>query len=115
VGQARSQSTLVRRPHEWQKSDHKLDFRVGGREHVSGGEPGKPPHVFDAIYQDIVPNVRIIYGYGCTSVTSGSRSCLPQSSQGRRKGTRLVFTGKAPSLTISTIQSSASGGTIDLL
>lgn len=26
-------------PDEWEKSDHKLDFRVGGKESVSGGPP----------------------------------------------------------------------------
>lgn len=50
-------------PDEWQKSDHSLDFRVGGREHVSGGPQGGPIHSFDAIYQDIVPGERIIYTY----------------------------------------------------
>lgn len=29
-------------PDEWEKSDHKLDFRVGGRKSVSGGPPGGP-------------------------------------------------------------------------
>ena len=48
-------------PDEWDKSDHKLDFRVGGRESVSGGPPGGPSHVFNAVYQDIVPNERIVY------------------------------------------------------
>ena len=46
-----------------EKSDHKLDFRVGGRESVSGGPPGGPVHVFNAVYQDIVPNERIVYTY----------------------------------------------------
>ena len=50
-------------PDEWKKSNHKLDFRVGGRESVSGGPPGGPVHKFDATYQDIVPNERIIYAY----------------------------------------------------
>lgn len=50
-------------PDEWESSDHKLDFRVGGRESVSGGPPGGPVHFFNAIYQDIVPDQRIIYSY----------------------------------------------------
>lgn len=29
-------------PEEWDKSNHKLDFRVGGSESVSGGPPGGP-------------------------------------------------------------------------
>jgi uncharacterized protein YndB with AHSA1/START domain len=50
-------------PDEWEKSDHKLDFRVGGKESVSGGPPGGPKHVYNAIYQDIVPNQRIVLTY----------------------------------------------------
>jgi uncharacterized protein YndB with AHSA1/START domain len=50
-------------PDAWQKSNHKLDFRVGGTETVSGGPPGGPVHRFNATYQDIVPNERIIYSY----------------------------------------------------
>jgi uncharacterized protein YndB with AHSA1/START domain len=50
-------------PEEWEKSDHELDFRVGGRERVSGGPPSGPIHVFKARYQDIVPNQRIISSY----------------------------------------------------
>src|SRR5258707_2290030 len=47
-------------PDEWEKSEHKLDFRVGGRESVSGGPPGGPVHRFNNLYQDIVPNERTI-------------------------------------------------------
>jgi uncharacterized protein YndB with AHSA1/START domain len=50
-------------PDEWQKSDHELDFRIGGRERVSGGQTGGPVHRFDARYYDIVADERIIYGY----------------------------------------------------
>src|SRR5262249_20021586 len=50
-------------PDEWQLGKRSMDFRVGGTEHLSGGPKGKLPHHFDAIYQDIVPNERIIYSY----------------------------------------------------
>lgn len=50
-------------PDEWKKSDHKLDFRVGGRETISGGPPGGTVHHYNALYQDIVPNERIITSY----------------------------------------------------
>jgi uncharacterized protein YndB with AHSA1/START domain len=50
-------------PDEWEKSNHELDFRVGGRERVSGGPKGGPVHVYEARYQDIVPNERIILSY----------------------------------------------------
>ena len=50
-------------PDEWESSNHTLDFRVGGVEHVSGDAPGGSIYSFDARYQDIVPNERIIYAY----------------------------------------------------
>jgi uncharacterized protein YndB with AHSA1/START domain len=50
-------------PDDWDKSDHKLDFRVGGKETVSGGPPGGPVHYYNCTYQDIVPNERIVTTY----------------------------------------------------
>jgi len=50
-------------PDNWQKSDHKLDFRVGGRESVSGGPPGGPIHYYNATIWDIVPGERIVTAY----------------------------------------------------
>jgi uncharacterized protein YndB with AHSA1/START domain len=50
-------------PEEWTSGPHEFDFRVGGRERSSGGPKGGPIHRFDCIYQDIVPNERIIYTY----------------------------------------------------
>ena len=48
-------------PDEWEKkSNLKVDFRVGGRESVSGGPPGGPVHFYNALYQDIVPNRRVV-------------------------------------------------------
>jgi uncharacterized protein YndB with AHSA1/START domain len=49
-------------PPEWNQ-DHAMDFRVGGKEHSYGGPAGGTVHKFDATYQDIVPNTRIIYTY----------------------------------------------------
>jgi uncharacterized protein YndB with AHSA1/START domain len=46
---------------------HTLDFRVGGREHSEGGlPPAAGSYTFDAEYQDIVPDERIVYSYGMT-------------------------------------------------
>ncbi len=50
-------------PEEWEKSDHKLDFRVGGKESVSGGPSGGTVHHYNAEYWDIVPNARIVSSY----------------------------------------------------
>jgi len=50
-------------PDDWEKSNHWLDFRVGGKESVSGGPPGGPVHAYNAEYWDIVPNERIVSSY----------------------------------------------------
>jgi uncharacterized protein YndB with AHSA1/START domain len=51
-------------PPDWVDTEHALDFRVGGREINQGGPAGGPVHLFDARYQDIVDNERIVYAYG---------------------------------------------------
>src|SRR5690349_17773576 len=50
-------------PDAWLTSRRELDFRVGGREVLSGGPRGGLMHTFDARYFDIIPDQRIIYGY----------------------------------------------------
>ena len=80
-------------PDEWQKSNLELDFKVGGRESVSGGPPGGPIHSYNAIYQDIVPNERIVLTYEMhldktrISVTLATSEFKPAG-----QGTKLVYT-----------------------
>jgi uncharacterized protein YndB with AHSA1/START domain len=50
-------------PDEFERSDYELDFRVGGREAISGGPPDGPLYTYEAIIRDIVPNERIIHTY----------------------------------------------------
>jgi uncharacterized protein YndB with AHSA1/START domain len=50
-------------PDDWEKSNHKLDFRVGGKESVSGGPPGGTVHYYDGTIWDIVENERIVVCY----------------------------------------------------
>jgi uncharacterized protein YndB with AHSA1/START domain len=40
-----------------------FDFRPGGRESSSGVIPNGPTYSFDVVYQDIVPDSRILYSY----------------------------------------------------
>ena len=40
-----------------------MDFREGGREINAGRIHGGPVHKFECLYQDIVPNERIVYTY----------------------------------------------------
>lgn len=50
---------------EWTLVRRDFDFRVGGREHVSGHWHAKGTvSAFDCLYLDIIPNERIIYTYG---------------------------------------------------
>jgi uncharacterized protein YndB with AHSA1/START domain len=80
-------------PDEWKRSPHQLDFRVGGRETMSGGPPGGPVHLFDARYQDIVPDVRLIYTYTMhldTKRISASVATVEFRAEGT--GTKMIFT-----------------------
>lgn len=44
---------------------HVIDFRVGGRESMAGDAAGAS-FSYDAVYQDIVENSRIVYSYEMT-------------------------------------------------
>lgn len=80
-------------PDEWVSDEGSMDFRVGGRETVSGGPNAGPVHSFSSIYLDIVPNERIVYTYEMhmddvrTSVSLATIEFFPDE-----RGTRLVMT-----------------------
>jgi len=80
-------------PQAWKQSNHKLDFRIGGKESVSGGPPGGAVHAYDATIWDIVENERIVVSYEMhmdalrTSVSLGTTELKPSGA-----GTRLVYT-----------------------
>ena len=48
---------------EWDLQSREFDFRVGGKEHLSGKWKSGMVSTFDAIYRDIVPEQRIVYCY----------------------------------------------------
>ncbi|CAM3217135.1 SRPBCC family protein [Paenibacillus lupini] len=48
---------------KWFSKPDQFEFRVGGREYSSGGPPEGPVFTFDAVYQDILTNQRIVYTY----------------------------------------------------
>jgi uncharacterized protein YndB with AHSA1/START domain len=50
-------------PSDWQLLERSIDFRIGGRERLSGRKGGGIVSTFDAVYHDIVPEQRIIYCY----------------------------------------------------
>ncbi|MFE5317651.1 SRPBCC family protein [Paenibacillus sp. NPDC056579] len=78
---------------KWFSKPDIFDFRVGGRETSSGGPPEGPIFTFDAFYQEIVPEQRIVYTYtldsGDTrmSVSITTVEILPADG-----GTKLIFT-----------------------
>lgn len=83
-------------PDAWQKSNLELDFKVGGRESVSGGPPGGPIHHYNALYQDIVPNERIVLTYEMhIDKTRISVSLGTTEFKLAGQGTRLVYTEQA--------------------
>jgi uncharacterized protein YndB with AHSA1/START domain len=83
-------------PEGWTQGVRELDFRVGGRERLSGGPKGAPAHSFDALYQDIVPNERIVYSYDMhIGDTRISVSLATVELKRAGAGTRLVFTEQA--------------------
>jgi uncharacterized protein YndB with AHSA1/START domain len=80
-------------PPEWGPSEHQLDFRVGGKEISRGGPKGGPVSLFEARYEDIVPNERIVTNYTMylddnrISVSVWTIELRPEG-----QGTRLVLT-----------------------
>jgi uncharacterized protein YndB with AHSA1/START domain len=103
-------------PEDWEKGAYELDFRVGGRERAGGGPPGGPVHTYDARYQDIVPNERIIISYDMhlddkrISVSLATVELKPKGS-----GTRLVFTEQGAFLDGFDDPGQREKGTLDLL
>ena len=77
----------------WVVGEHTLDFRVGGREVWRGCPPGGAEHRNDTVYQDIVPNERIVWSYTMRlgdapiSVSLSTVELRPDGS-----GTQMIFT-----------------------
>ena len=80
-------------PDELGAAEHDIDFRVGGREINRGGPPDGPLYTYAAMYQDIIPDQRIVSTYEMLmaetriSVSLATVELIPAGS-----GTRLVYT-----------------------
>ncbi|THF82267.1 SRPBCC family protein [Cohnella fermenti] len=78
---------------KWFSKPDGFEFRVGGREFSRGGPPEGPVFTFDAVYQEIVPEERIVYSYTLDadttriSVSITTVEFVPVSG-----GTKLIFT-----------------------
>ncbi|RUS48959.1 SRPBCC family protein [Cohnella sp. AR92] len=77
----------------WFSKPDSFEFRVGGREYSRGGPPEGPVFTFDACYQEIVPEERIVYTYTLDSdttrisVSTATVELIPVEG-----GTKLIFT-----------------------
>ncbi len=80
-------------PADWDSHPGEFDFRVGGRETSIGGPKGGWVSTFTGVYQDIVPDERIVYTYDMLldgnriSVSLTTIELTPDGS-----GTRLKLT-----------------------
>jgi len=78
---------------QWFAKADEFDFRVGGRESNKGGPPGGPVYSFNARYEEIVPNQRIVYSYTMDlDETRISVSVTTVEFKQEETGTRLIFT-----------------------
>ncbi len=78
---------------EWRLTEYALDFRVGGREHLSTSPGTGPAHIYDAQYHDIVPDRRMVYAYTMhLGPTRISVSLATVELEPAGQGTRLLFT-----------------------
>lgn len=80
-------------PDDWEKSNYQLDFRVGGKESISGGPPGGTQHAYNAAIWDIVENERIVLAYDMhLDATRISVSLATTEIKPSGNGTRLIYT-----------------------
>jgi uncharacterized protein YndB with AHSA1/START domain len=78
---------------KWFAKSDVFDFRVGGRESNNDTFPDGMTIQFEAFYQEIVPNERIVYTY--TLDMNGERVSISVTTveiKPEEGGTRLVFT-----------------------
>jgi uncharacterized protein YndB with AHSA1/START domain len=103
-------------PDDWEAGAYELDFRVGGRERAGGGPPGGPVHTFEARYQDIVPDQRIVCTYDMhLDETRISVSLATVEFKPVGAGTRLIYTEQAAFLDGYDNPAQREQGTRDLL
>jgi uncharacterized protein YndB with AHSA1/START domain len=80
-------------PGQWSLLKRTMDFRVGGKDHLSGKLPNGVSTIFDSVYHEIVPNERIVYSFDMhldTRHITVSLSTVEFKKAG--SGTRMIFT-----------------------
>lgn len=100
-----------------QSAPHDIDFRVGGRESLRGDAPGgAPTFTYDALYQDIVDNERIVYSYEIS--LAGKRISVSVATIefiATGNGTRLILTEQGAFLDGLDTNAAREHGTRELL
>jgi uncharacterized protein YndB with AHSA1/START domain len=80
-------------PPESARREYGLDFVVGGRERFTVGGPGGATYAYDARYEEIVPDMRIVYAYTLDrDETRMSVSVATVEVEPAGAGTRLILT-----------------------
>jgi uncharacterized protein YndB with AHSA1/START domain len=103
-------------PDEGETNLHEFDFRVGGRESSSGRAPNGQSYSYDARYQDIVPDQRIVYSYDMhlngarISVSLATIEIAPDGT-----GARLTLTEQGAYLDGLDTPAQREQGTIELM
>jgi uncharacterized protein YndB with AHSA1/START domain len=103
-------------PEEWKVLVREQDFRVGGRDRLKGVFAGGRVTSFDALYQDIVLDRRIVYTYDMhlddarISVSLATVELVPVDG-----GTRLILTEQGVFLDGHDDSGSRERGTRELL
>ena len=101
---------------KWKQLERSFDFRIGGQERLRGEWKNGMITEFSAVYQDIVPNARIVYSYAMRvneqriSVSLATIELQPAGS-----GTRLVLTEQGAYLDGYEDKGSRERGTRELL
>jgi uncharacterized protein YndB with AHSA1/START domain len=80
-------------PGKWQVLERQMDVRVGGRELLRGRWDSGIVTTFDAVYQDVVPQERLVYSYQMfIDERKISVSLATLQVQGHGSGTTLKVT-----------------------
>jgi uncharacterized protein YndB with AHSA1/START domain len=79
-----------------ESDDRELDFRVGGSERFVAGGPDGARYTYDACYQEIVPEQRIVYAFTMDrGETRISASLATVEIEPASEGARLLYTEQA--------------------
>lgn len=79
-----------------ESNTRELDFRVGGIERFTAGGPDGASYTYDARYQEIVAERRIVFGYTLDrGETRISASLVTVELEPAAEGTRLLYTEQA--------------------